>query len=100
MHKIYLIDVTNRDGVQTAKLGLSKLEKTMINIYLNEMGVFQSEAFCPRAALAGGVREHGALFPQTGDYFYQGGIGLTILDTPYPEFINGFQDFHIHRVIA
>jgi homocitrate synthase NifV len=35
--------VTNRDGVQTAKLGLSKLEKTMINIYLNEMGVFQSE---------------------------------------------------------
>jgi isopropylmalate/homocitrate/citramalate synthase len=41
--KIYFIDVTNRDGVQTAKLGLSKLEKTMINIYLNEMGVFQSE---------------------------------------------------------
>jgi isopropylmalate/homocitrate/citramalate synthase len=41
--KIYIIDVTNRDGVQTAKLGLSKLEKTMINIYLNEMGVFQSE---------------------------------------------------------
>ena len=43
MPKIYLIDVTNRDGVQTAKLNLSKLEKTMINIYLNEMGVFQSE---------------------------------------------------------
>ncbi len=43
MPKIYLIDVTNRDGVQTAKLGLSKLEKTMINIYLNEIGVFQSE---------------------------------------------------------
>jgi homocitrate synthase NifV len=43
MPKIYLIDVTNRDGVQTAKLGLSKLEKTMINMYLNEMGVFQSE---------------------------------------------------------
>ncbi len=43
MPKIYLIDVTNRDGVQTAKLGLSKLEKTMINSYLNEMGVFQSE---------------------------------------------------------
>ena len=43
MPKIYIIDVTNRDGVQTAKLGLSKLEKTMINIYLNEMGVFQSE---------------------------------------------------------
>ena len=43
MPKIYFLDVTNRDGVQTAKLGLSKLEKTMINIYLNEMGVFQSE---------------------------------------------------------
>jgi len=43
MGKIYIIDVTNRDGVQTARLGLSKLEKTIINIYLNEMGVFQSE---------------------------------------------------------
>ena len=43
MPKIYFLDVTNRDGVQTAKLGLSKLEKTMINIYLNEMGIFQSE---------------------------------------------------------
>ena len=43
MGKIYIIDVTNRDGVQTAKLGLSKLEKTLVNIYLNEMGVFQSE---------------------------------------------------------
>jgi isopropylmalate/homocitrate/citramalate synthase len=43
MSKIYFIDVTNRDGVQTARLGLSKLEKTMINMYLNEMGVFQSE---------------------------------------------------------
>jgi len=43
MPKIYLLDVTNRDGVQTAKLGLSKLEKTMTNIYLNEVGVFQSE---------------------------------------------------------
>jgi homocitrate synthase NifV len=41
--KIYLIDVTNRDGVQTAKLGLSKLEKTMINLLLDEMGIFQSE---------------------------------------------------------
>jgi len=43
MAKIHFIDVTNRDGVQTARLGLSKLEKTMINMYLNEMGVFQSE---------------------------------------------------------
>ncbi|MFH1957846.1 MAG: homocitrate synthase [bacterium] len=42
-NKIYLIDVTNRDGVQTAKLGLAKLEKTLINIFLDKMGVFQSE---------------------------------------------------------
>lgn len=38
MGKIHIIDVTNRDGVQTAKLGLSKLEKTMVNLYLNDMG--------------------------------------------------------------
>jgi len=42
-NRVYLIDVTNRDGVQTAHLGLAKLEKTMLNIYLNQMGVFQSE---------------------------------------------------------
>ena len=41
--KIYIIDVTNRDGVQTSRICLSKLQKTMINLYLNEMGVFQSE---------------------------------------------------------
>ena len=40
---IYIIDVTNRDGVQTSRICLSKLEKTMINYYLNEFGVFQSE---------------------------------------------------------
>jgi isopropylmalate/homocitrate/citramalate synthase len=43
MSRIYIIDVTNRDGVQTAKLGLSKLAKTMINLYLNDMRIFQSE---------------------------------------------------------
>ncbi|MBN1152293.1 MAG: homocitrate synthase [Dehalococcoidia bacterium] len=43
MPKIYFLDVTNRDGVQTAKLGLSKLQKTMVNRYLNKLGVFQSE---------------------------------------------------------
>ena len=42
-HKIYIIDVTNRDGVQTSRICLSKLQKTMINLYLNEMGIFQSE---------------------------------------------------------
>ncbi|MDD5155351.1 MAG: homocitrate synthase [Candidatus Omnitrophica bacterium] len=41
--RIYIIDVTNRDGVQTSRICLSKLEKTMINLYLNEMGIFQSE---------------------------------------------------------
>jgi len=42
-NKIYIVDVTNRDGVQTSRLGLAKLQKTMINIYLNEMGIAQSE---------------------------------------------------------
>ncbi|MCM8780216.1 MAG: homocitrate synthase, partial [Candidatus Omnitrophica bacterium] len=41
--KIYIIDVTNRDGVQTSRICLSKLQKTIINLYLNELGVFQSE---------------------------------------------------------
>jgi homocitrate synthase NifV len=41
--KIYIIDVTNRDGVQTSRICLSKLQKTMINLYLDEMGIFQSE---------------------------------------------------------
>ena len=52
MARIYIIDVTNRDGVQTARLGLSKLEKTMINIYLNEMGIFQSEFGFPTTKLS------------------------------------------------
>ena len=43
MAKIYLVDVTNRDGVQTSRICLSKLQKTLINIMLDEMGVFQSE---------------------------------------------------------
>jgi homocitrate synthase NifV len=45
--KIYIIDVTNRDGVQTSRICLSKLEKTMINLHLNEFGVFQSELGFP-----------------------------------------------------
>jgi isopropylmalate/homocitrate/citramalate synthase len=40
---IRIIDVTNRDGVQTSRLGLAKLEKTIINLMLNEMGIYQSE---------------------------------------------------------
>lgn len=43
MPKIYLLDVTNRDGVQTSRICLAKLEKTILNLYLNEMGVHQSE---------------------------------------------------------
>ena len=43
MAKIYIIDVTNRDGVQTSRICLSKLQKTVINLYLDQMGVFQSE---------------------------------------------------------
>ena len=40
---IRIIDVTNRDGVQTSRLGLAKLEKTIMNTLLDEFGVFQSE---------------------------------------------------------
>lgn len=44
---VYLIDVTNRDGVQTSRILLSKLSKTMINMYLDEMGLYQSEVGFP-----------------------------------------------------
>lgn len=40
---IYIVDVTNRDGVQTSRLGLAKLQKTIINMMLNEMGITHSE---------------------------------------------------------
>lgn len=43
MGKIYFIDVTNRDGVQTSRLGLAKLQKTVINLMLDDMGISQSE---------------------------------------------------------
>ena len=46
-HKVYLIDVTNRDGVQTSRILLPKLSKTMLNLYLDEMGLFQSEVGFP-----------------------------------------------------
>ncbi len=46
-HKVYLVDVTNRDGVQTSRILLPKLSKTMLNLYLDEMGVFQSEIGFP-----------------------------------------------------
>ncbi len=40
---IKFVDVTNRDGVQTSRLGLAKLQKTIINLMLNDMGINQSE---------------------------------------------------------
>lgn len=43
MPKIYITDVTNRDGVQTSRLGLAKLQKTIINLMLNNMGITRSE---------------------------------------------------------
>lgn len=46
-NKVYLIDVTNRDGVQTSRILLPKLSKTMLNIYLDEMGIYQSELGFP-----------------------------------------------------
>ncbi len=46
-NRIYIMDVTNRDGVQTARISLSKLQKTMVNLYLNQMGIFQSEIGFP-----------------------------------------------------
>lgn len=46
-NKVYLIDVTNRDGVQTSRILLPKLSKTMLNIYLDEMGIYQSEIGFP-----------------------------------------------------
>jgi len=43
MPRIYFVDVTNRDGVQTSRLGLAKLQKTLINLMLDDMGITQSE---------------------------------------------------------
>jgi len=43
MGKVYFIDVTNRDGVQAARIESSKLQRTMINYYLGQLGVYQSE---------------------------------------------------------
>jgi len=40
---IHFVDVTNRDGVQTSRLGLAKLQKTIINLMLNDLGIKQSE---------------------------------------------------------
>ena len=47
MPSIHFLDVTNRDGVQTARTGLSKFGKTMVNFYLGKLGVAQSEIGFP-----------------------------------------------------
>jgi isopropylmalate/homocitrate/citramalate synthase len=47
MAQVHFLDVTNRDGVQTARTGLSKFGKTMINFYLGRLGVAQSEIGFP-----------------------------------------------------
>ena len=47
MARIHFLDVTNRDGVQTARVNLSKFGKTMVNFYLGRLGVTQSEAGFP-----------------------------------------------------
>src|SRR5262245_51707932 len=47
MPRIHFLDVTNRDGVQTARIGLSKFGKTMVNLYLGRLGVAQSEIGFP-----------------------------------------------------
>src|SRR5215472_6795355 len=47
MPSIHFLDVTNRDGVQTAQTGLSKFGKIMVNFYLGRLGVAQSEIGFP-----------------------------------------------------
>jgi isopropylmalate/homocitrate/citramalate synthase len=47
MPRVRVLDVTNRDGVQTARTGLSKFGKTMVNFYLGRLGVAQSEIGFP-----------------------------------------------------
>jgi isopropylmalate/homocitrate/citramalate synthase len=47
MPSVHFLDVTNRDGVQTARTGLSKFGKVMVNFYLGRLGVAQSEIGFP-----------------------------------------------------
>ncbi len=47
MPAVHFIDVTNRDTVQASRINLSKLQKTMVNFYLGQMGVRQSEFAFP-----------------------------------------------------
>ncbi len=47
MPQIHFLDVTNRDGVQTARTGLSKFGKTMVNFFLGRLGAARSEIGFP-----------------------------------------------------
>src|SRR6266566_9051616 len=47
MPQVHFLDVTNRDGVQTTRTGLSKFGKTMVNFYLSKLGIAQSEIGFP-----------------------------------------------------
>lgn len=47
MGKVHFIDVTNRDGVQAARIEMSKFQRTMVNHYLGKLGVHQSEFAFP-----------------------------------------------------
>jgi homocitrate synthase NifV len=47
MPAVHFLDVSNRDGVQAARTGLSKFGKTMVNVYLSRLGVAQSEIGFP-----------------------------------------------------
>ena len=47
MAKVHFIDVTNRDGVQAARIEMSKFQRTMVNYYLGQLGVYQSEFAFP-----------------------------------------------------
>jgi len=47
MPQIRFIDVTNRDAVQASRIIMAKLQKTMLNLYLSEIGIYQSEFSFP-----------------------------------------------------
>ncbi len=89
----HFLDVTNRDGVQTARTGLSKFGKTMVNFYLGKLGVAQSEIGFPflfhevpyiranvalaRAGAFGGMRLSGWCRAVAGDVAKAIPLGLT-----------------------
>ena len=90
--RIHFLDVTNRDGVQTARTGLSKFGKTMVNFYLGRLGVAQSEIGFPflfhevpyvraqvalgRAGAFGGLRLSGWCRAVVADVEASAGLGL------------------------